>query len=412
MTDVRYTVDGHRRVTVLADVRITARTAPSPIFFREPPVYSLDLCRGFERIGIATSFTLSAVVRHLATGTWRLTAPSVGLEVPDVDQVDSIILWDQSQPARVVFAGLVRPIAGAQGTVVKRLNADGSFVEITGVDLYGILGHRTAWPTPTTDPPWADSHDQRSGLGSEVAAGFISANLGASAIASRQVVDVSVIDTSAGLSSTWLGRLQPLDQLVGRVCRESGIACRVRMTSPGAISFTLTSPTDRSTEIVITDQGDLETVERLLLLAGSSHVIAAGQGELTARAFAAATTGATGLDRIESVYQNTNVATTGGLATAASAELERRSSGVSVRGTISASATQQIRYLDDYDVGDLLGIEVEGVRYAAQVEGVQIEINAEQESVTPILGPNSADELVRLIGDVAGLQTQFDSQIA
>jgi hypothetical protein len=373
--------------------------------------YTVDLCSGFDKVGEASAFRLDAVLRLLAVGEWQLSAPLAGLECPDVDAVDSIIVFDDQSVAGIVFAGLVRRVGNVEGGVARIVAAEGTILEFRGVDIYGLLAQRHVYRSPTSDPPWADAHDVRSGVGSTVAAGYITANLGTGALTPRQIAGVTIVDPVVGTSSTWSGRMQPLDEMVGRICRESGIVCLATMTAPGAYQFVFQSPNDLSASIVFTDQGDLEELTRLVLPAISSYVIAAGQGELTARSFAAAGTGATGLDRIEYVYENTNITTPTGLTTAADTQLILQGVDISVDGLVAADAAQRVRYLDDYQLGDWLGIEVDSVRYASQVEAVTVSLSAEREVVRPVMGRASSNQVMTLIRQVDGLTSRFDSQI-
>lgn len=374
--------------------------------------YSVDLCDGFVKVGEATAFELTAVLRLLAVGEWQLSAPLVGLECADIGQVDSIIVYDDSAVARIVFAGLIRKVGGVDGGVTRVVAAEGTRLEFRGVDIYGLLAQRQVWPTPTTASPWADSHDVRSGVGSTVAAGYITSNIGSAAVAARQVAGVTVVDPSVGASSTWSGRLQPLDQMVGRVCRESGIVCLATMTAPGAYRFLFQSPHDLSNTIVFTDQGDLEELSRLVAPATATYIVAAGQGDLTARSFAIADSGATGLDRVETIYENTNITTSPGLTTAANTELILQGEDIAVDGLVATGAAQRVRFIDDYQLGDWLGIEVDSVRYASQVEAVTFSLTAEHEVVRPVMGRASTNDALNVLRDVASIASRLDRQIA
>lgn len=377
---------------------------------RDAPVYSLDLCTGFRKVGEGEAYQFDAVVRHLAKGQWKLTAPLSGVSCPDVDAVDSVIVWDQTEPARIVFAGIVRRVPGVDGARVRVLTESDDSIEWTGVDLYGVLAQRQVWPT--TQWPFDQDYDVRSGVGSTVAAEYIAANMGSTAHVDRRVPNLTIVDASVGSSSTWSGRFQPLDEFVGRICRESGIGCTASMPSIGVIQYTLRALLDRSASLVISDQGDLESLSRLVTPAEATHVIGAGQGELSARAFATASTGATGLERVEQVYENTNISTPEGLVTATNTELALAAADVSVDGAIAESAAQQIRYLDDYHLGDWLGVEVDGVRYSSQVEAVTFTLSPEREVVRPVLGRSSTNRLSAVLRDVAGISSRLDRQIA
>lgn len=371
--------------------------------------YTVDLCAGFDKVGEATAFTFDGVLRLLATGQWRLTAPLEGLECPDVGAVDSIIVYDES--ANIRYAGLVRKVAGIDGGVVRSIATTGTTLQFTGVDIYGLLAQRVAYPTPSTEAPWANAHDVRTGVGSTCAAGYITANLGSGALTNRQIPGVTVVDPTVGTTSTWAGRLQPLDQLVGRICREAGILCIADMTGPGAFRFLFRAANDHSNRLVFNDQGDLEALSRLVTPAAASYIIAAGQGELTARSFATADASDTGLDRVELVYENTNITTAAGLLSAANWQLIANGEDVSVDGQVAPGAAQRIRFGDDYELGDWLGVEVDSVRYAAQVEAVTFTLTAQRETVRPVLGRASTNEALELIRSISGIESRLNNQI-
>lgn len=372
--------------------------------------YQLDLCTNFVKVGEAESYQFEAIVRNLAVGEWILSAPTAGLTAPDLDAIDSVLMYNEA--GQIVFAGLVRPYDGNEGGTLRTVDAESSEIEFSGIDLWGLLAMRRVWPDPATAPPWSTSHDVRTGVASTVAAEFIDANLGATAIADRQIAGLEIVDPATGLSSTWSGRLQPLSEMVANICRDAGLTCRADMRTPGAIRFVIGSPSDQSDRYLFTDQGDLEGVTRLVTPAQATHVLGAGQGELTARSFAVADSGATGLDRVEVVYENTNITTAGELLTATARELDLATEDAAVEAVLSSAASQSIDYLTDYQVGDRLGIEIEGVRYHPQVEAVRFSFSADRQLITPLLGRTSADPLKRLLSRVSSLQSQFDTQIA
>lgn len=371
--------------------------------------YQLDLCTDFVKVGEAEAYQFDAIVRHLAVGEWVLSAPTEGLTAPDLNAVDSILVYNEA--GRIVFAGLVRPFDGNEGGTMRTVDAESSTIEYSGIDLWGLLAMRRVWPDPTDLPPWSVSHDVRTGVASTVAAEFIDANMGSTAIADRAIAGLEIVDPAAGLSSSWSGRLQPLSEMVANICRDAGLTCRAEMRTPGVIRFIIGSPYDQSDRYLFTDQGDLEGVTRLVTPAQATHVLGAGQGELTARAFTVADGGQTGLDRVEVVYENVNITVTAELETATARELTLATEDASVEAVLSPSAAQSIDYLDDYNLGDHLGVEIEGVRYAPQVEAVRFSFSSDRQLITPLLGRTSADPLKRLLSRVSSLQSQFDTQI-
>jgi len=85
---------------------------------------------------------------------------------------------------------------------------------------------------------------------------------------------------------------------------------------------------------------------------------------------------------------------------------------IAVDGLVAADAAQRVRFLDDYDIGDWLGIEVDSVRYRAQVEGVVISLTAQREVIRPVLGRSTTNDALSLVRQVSGLESRFDNQVS
>jgi len=206
--------------------------------------------------------------------------------------------------------------------------------------------------------------------------------------------------------------MQPLGQMVGTVCRESGVVVRSSINAANQITYQMTTPTDRSASVLLTDQGDLKALSQLVTPSNGTHVIAAGQGELTARAFAVADSGAIGLDRVEDIYESTNIATASGLISAAESQLDQRATDISVDGEVADDAAQRVRYLDTYDLGDWLGVEIDGVRYSSQVETVRFQLGSMSQSVVPVLGRTSVNRALQLRRAVSSINSQLSRSIS
>lgn len=374
------------------------------------PKYSVDLCTGFERVGVAEAFTLAASVGHLRPGYWVLSGRPSGLSAPDLDAVDSIIVYEDNE---IRYAGIVRTVPDVDGRYERSIDASGTEITWTGTDLFGLLGTRQCWPDPTSEPPWVSvSHDSRTGPASTVAAGFIEANIGVSAIAARTIDALTCIDPVIGTTGTWTKRLESLSTTVASVCREGQISVVASMPSPGEILFTFRSVSDLRNQFVFSDQGDLQSAKRVISEATGTIVIAAGEGQGTARAFAVADSGATGIDRVETVYENTNITDTSTLGLAAAAELARHDDVVTVDAVIAEAALQIIRYGVDYQVGDILGVEIGGVRHGSPVTSVLFELTPSRSRVRPILGHASTSDLSALLSSLTQVEQHLDRSIS
>lgn len=390
---------------------------PTPaIAAPEPPVfprhlYTIDLCRNWVRIAEAPAATFDGVIRNLALGEWRLTGAVAGLAfqgaytLTDVDTIRIV------RDADIVYAGYVASVASGVGGLTIVSTGDGDQFTLTGADAWSVLASRVAYPTPTTAPPWAASWDVRTGLASTCAAGYITANTGAGTIADRQIAGLTVVDGAVGLSGSWSARLQPLDQLVARVCRDGHITCRLTVGYTGALTVTLRSPNDRRATVVISDQGGLTRIEHIILPPSSTYVIAGGQGDLNARTFATAGT-ATGTARREVFSDQSSLSTLTEVQQAATTAQAAAGATLTVRAEITDTAAAGLRYLADYDIGDTIAVEINYVRYPVVIESVTFHVSTERSVVRPVLGDAAPDLVTGLIRDVAGLQSRFDTQIS
>jgi ReqiPepy6 Gp37-like protein len=383
--------------------------APPPAEVRS--VYSIDLCVGWVRVAECVDGVFDGVIRNLAKGEWRLTGAVAGLifegayTLADVDTVRVV------RDAQIVFPGYVSPIVSGVGALQITGGVDGEQFSLTGPDAWDVLTSRVAYPTPSTGPPWADSHDIRTGVASTVAAGYILANAGSSATADRQIPGLTVVDGSAGTTGSWSARLQLLEQLVVRVCQDGGLVCRLTVDFDGDVEIELGNPRDRRATTVLSDQGDLTNIQTIVTPEETTFVIAGGQGNLTARTFATAGS-ATGAVRREVFSNQSSLSTSTELQQSANTTLALAASTLTVRAELTDAAAERLQYLEDYEVGDIISAEIGVIRYPVIVQAVTFHVSPQRSVIRPVLGDAAPDLLTGLIRDVAGLQSRFDTQIS
>lgn len=374
-------------------------------------VHAIDLCVGWVKVAECVDGVFDGVVRNLAAGEWRLSGAvdaldfAGGFELADVDTVR--VVRDTS----VVFPGYVSPVASGIGGLDVVKSAAGDMFTLTGSDAWSVLASRLVWPTPGTVPPWSDSWDAEAGLASTVASAYILNNAGNLALAARQIPGLTVVDGSAGLTGSWSGRLQPLDQHVARICKEGAIVCRFAVDFTGAVQVTLRKPADRSTTIVLSDQGDLTKIQTIEAPESTTFVVTGGQGALNARTFTTAGI-ATGAARREVFSDQSSLSTSTELQQSADATLAFAAATLTVRAEVADSAALRFQYLIDYDIGDTVAVEIEDVRYPVVVESVTVHVAPDRAVIRPVLGDASPNLVTGLIRDVANLASRFDTQIA
>lgn len=372
---------------------------------------SIDLCVNWGRVCECVEGTFDGVIRNLATGEWTLTGMVAaqqfenGFSLANVDTVRVV------EDAAIVFAGYVRPVGSGVGGLKISTGRDGEQFTLSGPDAWAVPASRVAYPTPSMPPPWADSWDARTGLASTVAAGFVNDNAGFSALVDRRIPGLTVVDGSAGMTGSWSGRLQPLDDLVVRVCRDGGIVCRLSVSFTGALQMAFGRARDRRTTTVLNDQGDLTKIERQILPAAADYVVAGGQGLLHARTFA--TSGiTTGVARHEVFSNQSSLSTGSEVQQAADTAVALGAASQTITAEVTDAAAARVRYLTDYDVGDIIAAEIASVRYPVVVDAVKFHIAPDRAVIRPVFG-NAAPNLVAgIIRDISNLQSRFDTQIA
>lgn len=373
--------------------------------------FSIDLCVGWLRVAECNEGTFDGVVRNLLPGEWVLTGMVAALQFENGFTLANVDTVRVVRDATIVFAGYVRPISDSVGGLEIRKTPDGDEFTLSGPDAWAVPGSRLAWPTPANLPPWPDSWDVRTGLASTVAAGFVNNNLGGFARAERQIPGLTVVDGLAGPTSSWSGRLQPLDDLVIRVCRDGGIVCRLVTAFSGALQMSFGAARDRRLTTVLSDQGDLTNIRVRTIGAMTNFVVAGGQGLLTARTFATSGS-ASGAARRESFSNQSSLATAAEVSQAADTAVALGAATMMINAEVTDIAAGRVQYLVDYDVGDILAAEISLVRYPVVVEAVKVHIDVERAVIRPVFG-NAAPNLVAgIVRDINNLQARFDTQIA
>ena len=387
--------------------------------------WSVDLCRGWQRIGIVDAFEAVAVERFNEPGEWTLSAPVEAVEfgsrlvggVPrrwkarDVDTVRFV------RGGRVEFAGFVGAGSSGTGGMEQTFSAEGNRVTWSGPDAWDVLERRLAWPTPRAFPGfWTDGHDVRSGQASSVLASFLIFNIGKQAWFFRPLPGIVIADHGVGPEGEWSARLQTLSALASRIASDAGIRCRVRALFSGAIRVDIDSPTDRSAQLTLSDQGDLVSAVVRRVPAQANYVLAGGQGELTGRLFVRSFTlpDAENAEQRREVFSDqSSLASAAELQASADATLAASAASWSVSAEASDEASIMLAAIArDATVGDLVGLNVDGERHVVPITARRIELSAERRVIVPVLGTAAPDELSSLQRDVSGLAGRLNTSVS
>ena len=253
-------------------------------------VYSVDLCQNWAKRGTARSFTFAGVLRPNAVGEFTIAFPASGADIgtSDVATINSVIVWEQreNQSPRIVYAGIALPPSSADSGetgLTEEVAPEGVIYGLSGVDIFGCLNSRVTFPTTSQLPPWPDSHNTYTGVGSNIASDYIFFNYGDGALPERRAsatpgVSVTFVDPAIGTSLTWTSRLQPLGSTVGSVCNATEIVCVASMPNVGELNYRFRQPLDVSEKVILMDEDGSGSARLRRGVSTGTYVVAGGSG--------------------------------------------------------------------------------------------------------------------------------------
>lgn len=376
--------------------------------------WSLSLCHQWSRIGECTAFRFRGVHRELELGRWSLDTSPAGVTFSSyIDpvtgrytewgprDVDSVRLLEDG---RVRYSGIVAA-NGDTGGLKIGVDRDGERWQFSGFDEWYALRSRLAYPDPAVAEPgsWGVARHVETGRASTVITTYINENLGAAALAARELPGFGIIDEEAGLSSSWSARLETVDELVARIARDAGLGVWLDISAGGSLAVRVGAPRDLSPYVRLSDQGDLSRVEASFLPAAATFTLSAGTGTGTSRVFRTASTSATGWERREQLSDVSS------LSEAAEVQLDattrNKLAAAQYRIFAEVANVDAIGYPDRVRLGDRVAVIIKGETYVVPVTAAEFDISPDRQTVRPVLGMAVRDEftaLVRKLDRLAG----------
>lgn len=241
--------------------------------------------RSLDRIGVILPQDLvgaTLVVRFNNTGTWALQLP-YGHPMGELLRLPGYGLIVTGPNAETIISG---------PTLTAKLdqtmdNVDGTW-QIEGASDDIILSERLAYPTPATADVTAQTtpQDVRTGPAETVIKGYLSANIGPTAPAAREIPNLEIeADQGRGTTVTGVARFNTLQELFYDLAQVGGIGYSL-MQNNGDIDFTVYEPVDRSLLIRMDIQNrQLSSSSYSYGTAKVTRVIVAGRGEAENRLF-------------------------------------------------------------------------------------------------------------------------------
>lgn len=349
-----------------------------------------------ERVGQILPADLvgfKAVLRFNNVGSWEITLPhdhSVGSILREPGS--GIIV---TGPNGVILSG---PTTSATNSKTPD-DPDGTWL-IKGVDDSIILGERLAYPTPTSADVAAQTtaNDIRTGVASTVIYEYVDANIGPMAPVEREVPGLAMaVDPIVGSTVYGSARFDILGELISGLASVDGLGFDIKQVD-GTLEFSVFQPVDRTAYIRMDVKNNtLAKTEYAYGSHGLSRAIVAGKGTSVDRLFVEVTsTESLAAEtlwgrRIESFIDERNTEDANELSQAGKEALAE--SGTTLTSIdVVPSSDLTMTYGSDWDLGDLVTVDVGGQEVAALVTTVSMTIGEDGVRVGATVGnPTGVD---------------------
>lgn len=343
--------------------------------------------RWTDQVGEVLAGTFDGIIQLGEHGEFRIEAPVNGTTVSDRDdhRVKSVLVLDGGS---VLFAGLTLGVG-------KHGEAGETTIGWWGREVYGVLLERSGYPEVFEDGDWSTRSWRYTGQVSTVAAAAVDAQFGLAAGADRYA-RVKVIDVGAGpVRNRSVKPTERLDDLIARLQDGSGLTCSTTIIDTGDIVFRFGAAVVRPIRF---SNAELASWDTKVTHSTLTHVTGIGPArDDGTRQVLVRTTGAQGADRIEKVLE---------VSGDEAEQIEEVEAALAagreqwyVAATLIPSAAARFKYPRDYQVGDIVTVEIEGVPFTVPITAVRLSRDDNGvETVIPVLGgapPNRTSQLYR-----------------
>lgn len=356
--------------------------------------------RAYDPVSMYTSLTV--VERHnvsgdsgMNAGTWQITGPNEALA-------------DLLVPGNAVL--LIRDGIRIMSGPVTSIQRGYATSTISGVDDLECLNDRILFPAPTqpiTNQPQA--YDNRSGTAETVLLGYVNADAGPGALTARKWAGLRVpTSLGRGSSVSISGRLEPVGTTVSDIAEMGGLHVSILQNEDASgpfLDLEVRQVNDLSANIRFGSKADFAGVvlgtdwSYTLTRPTVTDAIVAGGGQGVNRIFVEqvdSTAESLWGAKIESLVDQRQTTDNTQLTQAGASAISDGANPVSVTFTITD--TDDIRYRRDWNVGDTVGVFIDGLNLTAPVREVtttvQVQSDQMTETVSAVVGARDSSNYV------------------
>ncbi len=357
----------------------------------------------------------SLTVRYCAAGVWQVTGvPTQTAYGAALATPGSRIEFERLLPYRDPVVVMTGPVLGYD----RKVSNDGDTLDVEGIDDTAQLGDRLVHPQPAsaaTGPPYtAQDHDVHPSSGvpgpaSSVLSYYVSINAGdVAAFVGRQIPGLTVgPDPNIGDPVLGRGRWQNLLEFCGALAGVGKVGFRVV-----DLVFEVFQPSPRPRVTFTPTLANVESWEVKVRSAGANYVYigagsisGSGSGEGTDRIIyeGQVDNSVSQWGRIETFDDHGDINSAADLTQALSGTLSKLTNEIP---TVTVTTIDRLgsHWGYDYDLGDTVTVDLDGLTLTQPVVEVTAELSAEGEKIKPTIGPPSPIPAFQMFQQLATLR--------
>lgn len=236
----------------------------------------------------------------------------------------------------------------------------------------------------------SQAYDIRSGAAETIAYQYVDVNIGPGSDPVRRKNGLSLAtDLGRGSIVDEQARFVNLAELVNAILLKGGdLGWRVRQKAGGGVEFQIYEPTDRSaTAIFSRELGNLLTYQYSKDAPEANHIVIGGDGEGTARTFRQGSDSSSMAEwkrRIEQFRDRRDTTDTDVMDQTITEELASKATKIGLK--LQPIDTDSVAFMDDYELGDTVTVQVKGVDIQEKVREIQLSYTPDgAEEIRPIV---------------------------
>lgn len=282
----------------------------------------------------------------------------------------------------------------------------GDYLEIEGCDDNDFLGRRLAMPPPYIARAGTGiGYDVFTGPAESAMIHLVANNAAMTAPNPRRIPGLIVApDQGRGSTITVRSRFHTLISKLQEAARYDDLGFRIVQIGTG-LQFQVYTPQNKTSSVVFSrERGTLGSYEYIVVAPEANFIIGGGQGEVEDRLFAylGDEPSRALYGTIEYFDDQRNIEDLNELIDIINNRMIEMTEKTSLK--IETLEVTNTRFMGDYRLGDRVTVEIEGETIHDVIRAVEIKVDQEGETITPIVGTPGVGTTFRLFDKVRNME--------